>query len=107
MTGHTSRYSRTGGASMLGLRGSQPRLTRRWRAEADDHVIALAFSADGKTLAAASVSGPIVLLGASTGKHLQTLSGHGFGTIGVSWRRDGKVLASAGQDGKAKLWDAA
>jgi WD40 repeat protein len=91
---------------MFGLRGSQPRLTRRWRADGDDHVIALAFSPDGKTLAAASVSGPVVLLDATSGKVIRTLGGHGFGTTSVSWRRDGAVLATAGQDGKAKLWDA-
>ena len=38
-----------------------PRLERRWKAEIDDHVISLAWSPSGKTLAAASVSGPITL----------------------------------------------
>lgn len=92
---------------MLGLWGGQPRLTRRWKAEVDDHVICLAFSPDGKALAAASVSGPVALLDVATGKTIRTLPGHGFGTTAVSWRRDGAVLATAGQDGKANLWDAA
>src|SRR5689334_7483910 len=92
---------------MLGTWGGQGRLTRRWKADTDDHVISLAFSPDGKTVAAASVSGPVALLDASTGKPLRTLPGHGFGTTAVSWRRDGRVLATAGQDGKAKLWDVA
>src|SRR5258705_14016649 len=89
---------------MFGLRGSQPRLTRRWKADADDHVIALAFSPDGKTLAAASVSGPVVLLDAATGKAIRTLSGHGFGTTSVSWRRDGAVLGTAGAGGRGEVW---
>jgi WD40 repeat protein len=83
-----------------------PRLTRRWKAELDDHAIALAWSPGGGLLAAASVSGPIQLFDAATGQVQASLAGHGFGTTAVSWRRDGSLLASAGQDGKVRLWDA-
>jgi WD40 repeat protein len=81
-----------------------PRLSRRWKAEVEDHVISLAWSPSGGVLAAAAVSGPIVLFDAASGKALRTLSGHGFGTTCVTWRHDNGLLASAGQDGKVRLW---
>jgi WD40 repeat protein len=95
------------GLSDLLRPGGTPRLVRRWKAEVEDHVISLAFAPAGKLLAAAAVSGPIVLFDAATGQAVHTLSGHGFGTTCVSWRHDGAALASAGQDGKVRLWQAA
>lgn len=85
-------------------RGSGPRLTRRWKADLDDHVNAAEWSPSAGQLAAAAVSGPITLFDAS-GKLLHRLSGHGLGTASLSWRPDGTLLASAGQDSKARLWD--
>src|SRR5262249_29506268 len=81
-----------------------PRLQRRWKADVDDHVIALAWSASGKELAAASVSGPVTLFDAG-GAAQRTLSGHRFGTTSLSWKPDGVLLATAGQDGKVRLWE--
>jgi WD40 repeat protein len=90
----------------LSDRWATHRLTRRWRAELDDHVIDLAWSPSGNAVAAASVSGPVVVFDAETGQPRLRLAGHGFGTTGIAWRPDGVVLASAGQDGKVRLWDA-
>jgi WD40 repeat protein len=80
-------------------------MRRLWKADVADHVIALAWSPSGKSVAAASVSGPIVLFDADTGRSGVTLKGHGFGTTAVSWHHESSLLASAGQDGKARLWD--
>ena len=85
---------------------SPPRLDPRWRQALDDHVIALGWSPDGTTLAAASVAGPITLFDVSAGTVRHTLAGHGFGTAALAWHPDGKRLATAGQDGKVRLWDA-
>ena len=80
-------------------------LTVRWRRAIADHVIGLAWSPDGRTLAAAAVSGEIMLLNAADGALRHRLPGHEFGTMAISWRGDGQILASAGQDGKVRLWD--
>jgi len=84
---------------------SPPQLALRWRHSIDDHVIAVAWSPDGSTIAAASVAGPVTLFDVSTGLTKHSLRGHGFGTTAVSWRADGKKLATAGQDGKVRLWN--
>jgi WD40 repeat protein len=78
----------------------------RWRVMGSDYVTALAWSPDGLTVAAASASGPILLLEGETGRVVHKLPGHGMGTLALDWSRDGRWLASGGQDGKARMWDA-
>ena len=84
-----------------------PRLVRRWLTPLDDSVIALTWSPDGTAVAAATASGPISVLEASTGKPRWASAGHGLGTADLSWRHDGALLVTAGLDGKARLWDGA
>ena len=90
---------------MLGM-SRNPRLTRQWRSALPDHVISLAWSPDGKQLAAAAVSGPVAVIDAGSGVVRHMLPGHGFGTTSVVWADDATV-ASAGQDGRVRLWGAA
>jgi WD40 repeat protein len=89
------------------MRPKDNRLRPAWRAAAADHVIAAAFSPDGRHLAAAAVSGPVTVFDAATGKPVATLAGHGFGTTAVAWKPTGELVATAGQDGKVRVWDAA
>jgi WD40 repeat protein len=79
-------------------------LGSRWRTGIGDYANALAWSPDGASLAVASVGGPIAVFDGSSGAG-HGLPGHGFGTADLSWGPDG-TLASAGQDGKVRLWDA-
>lgn len=88
-------------------RSPDNKLRLAWQAAISDHVIGVAWSPDGRLLAAAAVSGPVTVLDAATGKPAHQLPGHGFGTTAVAWQPGGTVLASAGQDGKVRLWDAA
>jgi WD40 repeat protein len=84
----------------------ESRLRPAWRAAVPDHVIALAWSPDGRHLAAAAVSGPVAVLDAA-GKPAATLPGHGFGTTALAWKPTGELVATAGQDGKVRVWDTA
>jgi WD40 repeat protein len=69
----------------------------------------VAFSPDGKTLAAGSIDGIVRLLDTATGKVLHELTGHtGWVVIrGVLFSPDGKTLATAGTDGTIRLWNPA
>lgn len=89
-------------------------LTKHWAGTLDDYAIDLAWSSDGATLAAASAAGPVTLFVAADGAKRHELPGHEGGTNCLAWRPapDGAnpttaMLATGGQDGAVKFWDAA
>ncbi|MBK9171116.1 MAG: WD40 repeat domain-containing protein [Bryobacterales bacterium] len=92
---------RLGGFAPAAVRS--PRIA--WQADLDDHVIDLAYSPDGRWLAAAAVGGPIAVYEAATGVLHARLPGHAGGTFTISWRHDSSHLASGGQDGYLRIWD--
>ena len=92
--------------SRLNNRFVQPlQLRENWTATISDHVIDLAWSPDGRYVAAASVLGPVIIFEGRRRAVIHAFKGHEFGTMSIAWRPDSKVLASAGQDGKIRLWD--
>jgi WD40 repeat protein len=93
---------------MLGKQNKKPanRLAPAWRGGVPDHAIDLAWSATGRQLAVAAVSGPVAVFDGGTGKELHTLSGHGFGTTAIAFHpTDDATLATVGQDAKGRIWD--
>ena len=79
----------------------------RLRLEGHEHgVRSLAFSPDGKVLAATSES-EVKLWDTSTAEQLQTLEGHALAANSVAFSPDGKLLASGSSDKTLKLWDPA
>ena len=80
-------------------------------------VFDVAFSPDGRLLATAGQDGTARLWDPATGDCLRTLTGHtnwikgvAFSTNyvnGVAFSPDGRLLATAGQDGTVRLWDPA
>lgn len=80
-------------------------LTKHWAAVLDDYVIDLAWSPDNALLAAASGSGPVSIFQTQDGAGKALLPGHDDGTNCIGWV-SASLLATGGQDGKVKLWDA-
>jgi len=72
-------------------------------------VNALAFSADGKTLASAAgepgLFGEAKLWDAAEGKLLRTVEGHRDAIYSIAVSPDGKTLATGSYDQKIKLWE--
>jgi WD40 repeat protein len=99
---------------------------KHWAATLDDYVIDLAWSPEGSLLAVASAAGGITLYDASTGAVKHALAGHAGGANTLAWMPAvGRVvpdeprspsahpedspylLATGGQDGCVRFWDAA
>lgn len=88
--------------------------SEKWHA-----VAAMAYSPDGKTLAAGSWMATVKLLDLTTGKELPAPARHKDSVCAVAFSPDGKLLASAGGNefkparngykttGQVKLWDLA
>jgi RNA polymerase sigma factor (sigma-70 family) len=67
----------------------------------------VAFSPDGRVLAAVGWSGTIQLWDPATGKSLCRLGEPGGRASGVAFSPDGRMLASSGRDDMVRLWEAA
>jgi WD40 repeat protein len=81
-------------------------------ARSDDRVWAMAFTPDGKTLVTAAGRGagspmPLILWDVATRKELARLTGHRTAVEALTMSGDGKLLASADQDGRVVVWDLA
>ena len=94
---------------MPGLATKAAALDVHWESAIGDHVIGLCWSPGGSRVAAAPVTGPLAIYCGDTGERKLDFAGHGFGTAQVAWSPASKapVLASCGQDGCIRIWDAA
>ena len=81
------------------------RLEHPWKTDYQKTYKRLAFSHDGKFLAAAS-SDSIYVWNIAMKKRIAHLKGHAGKVLCVSFSPDGKLLASGCVDGEIKLWDA-
>jgi WD40 repeat protein len=79
--------------------------------DADDEVLCLALSADGKKLASGGCDRVVHVWDLSGGyaniKELPPIENHADWVFGVAFTPDGKRLATASRDKTAKLWDIA
>jgi RNA polymerase sigma factor (sigma-70 family) len=65
----------------------------------------LAYSPDGKLLAAADIDFRVRLLDVQTGKVRQALAGHTELVLALAFSPDGKTLVSGGADETVRVWD--
>ena len=68
-------------------------------------IVSLAFSPDGKRLAAGSEDYRITILDTASGKVLRSFVGHAATVVALAFSPDGKRLASASHDRSVKIWD--
>jgi len=96
------------GVAMLDGVGD-PKVVLKQLLDADDSVLCLAVSPDGKTLAAGGCDRAVRLWDMSAGpaaaKLTQTIENHADWVLGVALSADGKYLATAARDKTAKVWD--
>ncbi len=96
-----------GGKSDLTLRLWNPAtLSERRTLRATDvmEVYTLAFSPDGRTLAAGTIDGLVRLWNVTTGQPRE-LKGHAAGVESLTFSPDGRSLVSTDLDGNVKYWD--
>ena len=74
-----------------------------WQATLDDYPTALTVSRDGKHIATGTASGKLCVFEAASGALIHSLDAHANGVLALAFGN--KTLASAGQDGQARLWD--
>ncbi len=78
-----------------------------WQLRLDAPVSRIVPSPTGTHLAIVTVDGSNSILCSDTGRVLHELPCHGLGTTSASWRADGSVLATGGQDKTLKFWNPA
>lgn len=77
--------------------------TPLWSVGLSDYVSALAWSPDGRRVAAGSLAGESVLVDAATGAVAAQLPVHTLGVLAMAWTPDGARIATGGQDGLVRI----
>jgi WD40 repeat protein len=65
----------------------------------------VAYSPDGRRLAAACDDGTVRLVDVESGNEISRLKGHEKSVLAVAFSPDGRTLASGAEDGTVRLWD--
>jgi WD40 repeat protein len=73
----------------------------------EDEFSTVAFSPDGKLLAAGTRGGSIHIWAPGSGRRLHVLTGHAGGVWALAFSADGKALASGGHDRTVRVWETA
>lgn len=75
-------------------------------ASTSEAMYGLAFAPDGSRLAMTGWTGVIQTVDTRTNRVLASFVGHETSGVRLDWSRDGRYLATTGNDGRTVLWDA-
>ncbi|SDT99474.1 WD-40 repeat-containing protein [Verrucomicrobium sp. GAS474] len=79
-----------------------------WKWQGGEFIHALAWAPHGHTVAAATLGGELVVLDGVTGKpRWHKPAAHSDSILWLAWHPRDPILATGGQDGVVRLWDAA
>lgn len=87
----------------VGQPAARTALPEAWRLVLDDYLVGAAWSHDGDRCAVGGGSGAVQVFGAD-GARQWRIDAHRHGLAGLAWQPGGALLATAGQDGCARLW---
>ncbi|HYT88026.1 MAG TPA: hypothetical protein VEL76_04845 [Gemmataceae bacterium] len=90
----------------VGLASAATGEVQRFFLGTEDRFTSVAFSPDGKLLAAGTEKGRVRLWTVG-GRPVHVLEGHQGAVWSLAFAADGKTLATAGDDGTARLWELA
>ena len=83
------------------------RLELRARLDLGDYAADAIWSPDGRNLVVAGGQGALLWVDcAAADAGAQRFGEHAGGALTVAWQGAGRLLASSGQDGEVRLWDA-
>ncbi len=80
------------------------RMPPQARLDVGEHVVALAWSPDGRAVAVAGADGGVYLLEPAADAHVRQLGQHVGGALTVAFATDGEHIASGGQDGTLRVF---
>ncbi len=81
-------------------------LSEIWRTSIDESTVVVGWSPSRPWLAAAAANGSICIFDGETGESACRWSGHRFGVTRLAWHPQAPLFATAGQDGRVRLWEA-
>ena len=98
----------SGPTSQPATQPNSPRVLRLGLEERLGNIpLCIAFSPDGKTLAAGGANGVLRLWDTTAGKPIYKIAAHSSIINAVAWSPNGQTIASAGADDTIRLWDVA
>jgi WD40 repeat protein len=81
-------------------------LRLRGRIDLADYPVDAAWSPDGKSVIVAGGGGALTLVRIDPALDARPVGEHAGGVLAVTWQKAGNLIASSGQDGTVRLWDA-
>jgi tetratricopeptide (TPR) repeat protein len=88
------------------IRGIHDRFYKRYEIDPRDYIRSVAFSSDGRLIAAGFLNGGIQVWDVDSGLKVYSISGHLASVNSVAFSPDNQWLVSGSRDRKIKLWEA-